>query len=176
MAASGRVPVFPLVCNGSLAARWASVRRNLIKAFGANSDAGAFHFIEYGNQEGRTTTFDGYDYIASYSDLIQAYGANEQAGAAHFINFGSAEGRTTTFDGLAYTAQYTDLMNAYGANNEAGAVHYITYGEREGRSDAGFNVAAYQQAHPDLIGKFATNDAFLTAYINTYHNTGEFLV
>ncbi|MET4261100.1 hypothetical protein ABIC09_006067 [Bradyrhizobium sp. S3.12.5] len=149
---------------------------DLIKAFGANSDAGAFHFIEYGNQEGRTTTFDGYDYIASYSDLIHAFGANEQAGAAHFINYGSAEGRTTTFDGLAYIAQYTDLMNAYGANNDAGAAHYITYGATEGRSRAGFNVAAYEQAHPDLVGKFATNDAFLTAYINTYHHTGEFLV
>ena len=58
-------------------------------------------------REGRTTTFDGLDYIASYSDLIGALGADERAGAAHFIDYGSREGRTTTFDGLAYIAQYT---------------------------------------------------------------------
>ena len=149
---------------------------DLIKAFGANSDAGAFHFIEHGSQEGRATTFDGLNYIASYGDLIHAFGANEQAGAAHFISNGSAEGRTTTFDGLAYIAQYTDLMKAIGANNDAGANHYITSGVNEGRNCAGFNVGAYEQAHPDLIGHFASNDAFLTAYINTYHNTGAFLV
>ncbi|WP_316399050.1 hypothetical protein [Bradyrhizobium sp. 33ap4] len=149
---------------------------DLIQAYGWNSDAGAFHFIERGYQEGRTTTFDGLNYIASYSDLIRGFGANEQAGAAHFIGYGHAEGRTTTFDGLAYLAQYTDLMNDFGANNDAGAYHYIVYGSNEGRSGAGFNVAAYEQAHPDLIGKFATSDAFLTAYINTYHDTGSFLV
>jgi hypothetical protein len=149
---------------------------DLIQAYGWNSDAGAFHFIERGYQEGRTTTFDGLNYIASYTDLIKDFGANEQAGAAHFIGHGFAEGRTTTFDGLAYIAQYTDLMKDFGADNDAGAYHYIVYGLNEGRSGAGFNVATYEQAHPDLIGKFATNDAFLTAYINTYHDTGSFLV
>ena len=147
---------------------------DLIKAFGANSDAGAFHFIESGAQEGRTTTFDGLDYIASYSDLIHAFGANEQAGAAHFINYGFAEGRTATFDGLAYIAQYTDLMKALGANNDAGATHYIDYGHTEGRSTS-FNVAAYEQAHADLIGVYATNDQFLTAYVNHYVATGQYL-
>jgi len=27
----------------------------------------------------------------------------------------------------------------------------------------------------DLIGKYASNDAFLTAYVNTYQATGKFL-
>ncbi|MEA2834747.1 MAG: hypothetical protein QOG66_2949 [Methylobacteriaceae bacterium] len=148
---------------------------DLIAAFGANNDAGAFHYIEYGRSEARTTTFDGLDYIASYHDLIGAFGANEQAGAAHFITYGSSEGRSTTaFDGLSYIAQYTDLMNAFGANNDAGASHYITNGFSEGRSTS-FDVAGYEAAHSDLQGRFATNDQFLTAYINTYVTTGHFL-
>jgi hypothetical protein len=53
---------------------------DLINALGANGDAGAYHYIERGASEGRTTTFDGLDYIASYGDLINALGANEQAG------------------------------------------------------------------------------------------------
>jgi hypothetical protein len=65
-------------------------------------------------------------------------------------------------------------MNAFGANNDAGATHYINNGFSEGRSTS-FNVAAYESAHPDLIGKYASNDAFLTAYINTYKATGKFL-
>jgi hypothetical protein len=148
---------------------------DLIKAFGANGDAGAYHYIEYGASEGRTTSFDGLDYIASYSDLIKAFGANEQAGAAHFIANGSAEGRTTTFDGLDYIAGYTDLMTAFGANNDAGASHFITNGLTEGRQAHAFDVGAYETAHPDLIGKYASNDVFLTAYINTYATTGKFL-
>ena len=147
---------------------------DLIAAFGVNSDAGAYHYIQYGSTEGRTTTFDGLDYIASYSDLIHAFGANEQAGAAHFISYGLHEGRTTRFDGLSYIAQYTDLMTAFGANNDAGASHYITNGMNEGRSTT-FDVAGYEAAHSDLQGRYATNDQFLTAYINTYVTTGHFL-
>jgi hypothetical protein len=147
---------------------------DLINAFGANNDAGALHFIENGAREGRTTTFDGLDYIATYGDLINAFGANEQAGAAHFIAYGAHEGRTTTFDGLSYIAQYTDLMNAFGADNDAGATHYITNGLHEGRSTS-FDVAGYEQAHPDLQGLYSSNDAFLTAYIDTYRTTGHFL-
>ena len=94
----------------------------------------AYHYIQHGVSEGRTTSFDGLDYIASYSDLIKAFGANEQAGASHFITNGYAEGRTTSFDGLDYIAGYTDLMTAFGANNDAGATHYIDYGFSEGRT------------------------------------------
>jgi hypothetical protein len=65
-------------------------------------------------------------------------------------------------------------MNAFGANNDEGAAHYITNGHSEGRSTT-FNVGAYESAHPDLIGKYASNDAFLTAYINAYKATGTFL-
>jgi hypothetical protein len=65
-------------------------------------------------------------------------------------------------------------MKAFGANNDAGAAHYIDFGLSEGGGTT-FNVAAYETAHPDLIGKFSSNDAFLTAYINTYKATGTFL-
>jgi hypothetical protein len=147
---------------------------DLIAAFGANGDAGAYHYIESGHNEGRAASFDGLDYIASYADLISVFGANEQAGAAHFITTGYREGRTTTFDGLDYIAQYADLMMAFGANSDAGASHYINSGFAEGRS-TGFNVAAYEQAHPDLLDRYSSNDAFLTAYIDTYRTTGQLL-
>jgi hypothetical protein len=65
-------------------------------------------------------------------------------------------------------------MKAFGASSDLGATHYIQNGFSEGRS-TGFNVAAYESAHPDLIGKFASNDAFLASYINTYQTTGTFL-
>jgi hypothetical protein len=105
---------------------------------------------------------------------MRAFGANEQAGAAHFITYGYNEGRTTTFDCLAYIAQYTDLMKAFGANSDLGATHYIAAGFSEGRS-AAFNVSAYESVYPDLAGKYASNDAFLTAFISTYNSTGKFL-
>ena len=65
-------------------------------------------------------------------------------------------------------------MKAFGANNDAGATHYIDSGLSEHRSTT-FNVGAYESAHPDLIGKFSSDDAFLTAYINTYQASGTFL-
>ena len=89
-------------------------------------DAGATHFINAGFHEGRTTTFNGLDYIASYGDLINGLGANGDAGAYHYIESGASEGRKTTFDGLDYIASYGDLINAFGANEQAGAAHFIT--------------------------------------------------
>jgi hypothetical protein len=65
-------------------------------------------------------------------------------------------------------------MAAFGANDDAGASHYINYGYNEGRSTS-FDVAGYEAAHPDLQGIYATNDQFLTAYINTYVTTGHLL-
>jgi hypothetical protein len=160
---------------------------DLIAAFGANSDAGTYHYIEFGHNEGRTTTFDGLDYIASYGDLIAAFGTNEQAGAAHFITYGVKEGRTTTFDGLSYIADYTDLMTAFGANNDAGAEHYITNGFNEPRSteftftdgsgtfSGAAAVSEYEKDFPITAGFGKNDDAFFTAYIDTYKSTGKFL-
>ena len=61
-----------------------------------------YHYIENGHNEGRTTTFDGLDYIADYTDLMKAFEANEQAGAAHYINNGLSEHRNTSFNVGAY--------------------------------------------------------------------------
>lgn len=65
-------------------------------------------------------------------------------------------------------------MKAFGADNDAGASHYIINGSHEGRTTT-FDVQGYQAAHTDLIGKYANDDAFLTAYINTYVTTGHVL-
>ena len=89
---------------------------DLINAFGANASAGAGHYIGYGRNEGRTTTFDGLEYIASYGDLIQALGANASAGAGHYINYGLSEGRHADFDAVQYLANYADLQNAFGSD------------------------------------------------------------
>ncbi len=148
--------------------------KDLISAFGANEQAGAAHFISNGLSEGRTTTFDGLDYIASYADLTKAFGLNADAGAIHFITNGFKEGRSVSFDGLSYIANYTDLMQVFGANNDAGAAHYIQNGINEHRNTA-FDVQGYEAAHPDLKGAYSSNDAFLTAYINTYVQTGHLL-
>ena len=99
---------------------------DLSAAFGPNEDAGAAHYIQAGQREGRVVTFDGLEYIASYADLRTAFGANGDAGSIHFITNGRAEGRVTTFDGLEYIASYADLANAFGANSDAGSAHYIT--------------------------------------------------
>ena len=132
------------------------------------NDQGAYHYIEYGASEGRTTTFDDLDYIASYGDLIKALRANEQVGAAHYFDYGYFEGRS------ANIANYTDLMSAFGANNGAGATHYTQSGEQAEHVTT-FSVAGYESARPDFIGKFGSNDQFLTAYIDTYKATGTFL-
>ena len=79
---------------------------DLSAAFGPNEDAGAAHYIQAGQREGRVVTFDGLEYIASYADLRTAFGANGDAGSIHFITNGRAEGRVTTFDGLEYIASY----------------------------------------------------------------------
>jgi hypothetical protein len=86
----------------------------------------------------------------------------------------TTKGGPTTFAGLAYIAQRTDLMKSFGPNDDAGATHYIQNGFSEGRSTS-FKVAAYESAHQNLIGKFASHDTFLTAYINPYDTTGKFL-
>lgn len=155
---------------------------DLIRAFGTPNvsqtmlqDAGASHEIANGLGEGRSTTFNALDYIASYADLSRALGSNADAGAMHFIQYGVSEGRTTTFDGLSYIASYNDLMGAFGANEQAGANHFITAGNAEGRSSS-FNTQAYLAAHADLQGAYATSDQFLAAYINTYVQTGHYLV
>ena len=94
-------------------------------------------------------TFNGLDYVASYSDLIKAFGPGassttvQDSGAAHYITYGDHEGRTTTFNGLDYVASYQDLIKAFGANSDAGAYHYIEHGENEGTAVTTFDGLDY---------------------------------
>ena len=77
------------------------------------SDAGSSHFITNGRAEGRVTTFDGLEYVASYADLANAFGANSDAGAAHYITAGAREGRDPdSFSAYHYLHNYADLEAA----------------------------------------------------------------
>jgi hypothetical protein len=101
------------------------------------------HFATQGLFEGRTTTFDGLQYIASYGDLINAFDNQvaasptpEDIGATHYIGNGFAEHRAADlFDAAQYLANYGDPQAAFGTNTEAATMQYITNGYFEGRTD-----------------------------------------
>lgn len=64
-------------------------------AFGANSDAGAMHFINHGWREDRANdTFDAQQYLENYSDLSAAVGSDLEASTVHYIPAGFFDGRT----------------------------------------------------------------------------------
>ena len=52
-----------------------------MNGYGANAEAGAGHYIAHGRFEGRSVSFDGLEYIASYGDLMGGYGADDDTGA-----------------------------------------------------------------------------------------------
>ena len=57
--------------------------------------AGAVHYQQYGQAEGRVPdSFDVRQYLANYADLRAAFGTDRDAAAAHFITYGYYEGRT----------------------------------------------------------------------------------
>ncbi len=136
---------------------------DLIKAFGANSNAGQNHWQLAGQYEGRKVTFNGLNYIASYGDLIKAFGANEQVGAKHFIQAGVNENRKVTFNGLNYIASYGDLIKAFGANEQSGATHFIQAGVNENRKVT-FNGLDYIASYGDLIKAFGANEQVGTTH------------
>ena len=127
---------------------------DLIAAFGANAEAAARHYIEFGRAEGRIPNFNGLAYIASHPDLIAAFGTNADAGTRHFIENGYAEGRSVTFDGYNYLAANRDVALAFGADPDAAARHYIQNGISEGRPAQGFDALRYIASNPDLIQAF----------------------
>jgi len=94
---------------------------------GANEQAGAEHFIDYGYKEGRTTTFDGLDYIANYADLMNAFGANNDAGATHYVDFGLSEGRSTSFNVGVYESAHPDLIGKFSSNDAFLTAYINTY-------------------------------------------------
>ena len=88
-------------------------------------------------------TFDGLQYVASYTDLANAFGANAESGAAHYIASGAGEGRDTdSFSAWHYLHNNADLLGAFGNNVEAATSHYITNGRFEGRTDAAVDAWA----------------------------------
>ena len=98
-----------------------------MKAFGDNEQAGASHFITYGSNEGRTTTFDGLAYIANYTDLMHAFGADNDAGAAHYIDYGHSEGRLTAFNVAGYEIAHPDLVGKFSSNDAFLTAYIDTY-------------------------------------------------
>jgi Ca2+-binding RTX toxin-like protein len=151
--------------------RYIASHADLIRAFGADTEAGARHFILYGFAEGRSTsTFNALEYLASNPDLARIYYDNADAGVRHYINYGAAEGRpTNSFDARAYLAANADLAAIFGNNEAAGLRHYLYYGAREGRPTEGFDGQAYLAANTDLLRIFG-NDA--NAGVQHYLNYG----
>lgn len=102
---------------------------------GYNPDKVTEHYIRHGYSEGRRTTFQADEYLASYGDLIQAFGYNLTAATQHYIVHGSKEGRSRDlFDAAAYLNKYADLRAAFGSDLDAAAKHFVEYGFSEGRS------------------------------------------
>lgn len=131
---------------------------DLVRAYGANEEAGWRHFAGSGFTEGRAVTFSGLSYIASYNDLRAAYGTDAEAGARHYLTSGQAEGRTVNFDGLRYIASHDDLIRILPKTIDAGALHFITSGANEGRGVT-FDPLRYLAANLDVARTYGADEA-----------------
>ena len=141
---------------------------DLSAAFGPNEDAGAAHYIQVGQREGRVVTFDGLEYIASYADLRTAFGANGDAGSSHFITNGRAEGRVTTFDGLEYIASYCRPRQCLRRQlRRRGRRTTSPQAPREGRDSDSFSAYHYLHNYADLEAAFGNNVEAATAHYIT---------
>jgi hypothetical protein len=68
---------------------------DLIESLGADEEAGAQHYLAYGQAEGREADdFDEEQYLENYPDLQAAYGDDDDAATVHYIEHGYFEGRT----------------------------------------------------------------------------------
>lgn len=129
---------------------------DLIRAFGANAEAGANHYENAGHTERRymADLFDPVEYLILNADVAQQCGYNsttaneptvQACGARHYINYGFREGRSwSDLTALSYIASYPDLIRAFGADADAGRKHYLDFGKREGRSIS-FNIVSHVQ-------------------------------
>ncbi len=107
---------------------------DLIQVFGYDLEAATSHYQDYGQAEGRSTTFDADDYLASHGDLIRTFGYDLAAATRHYVQFGASEGRgLDQFNEVAYLNAYSDLQAAFGQNYALATQHYINYGYGEGR-------------------------------------------
>lgn len=115
------------------------------------------------------SAFNGYEYLASYSDLIRAFGTNLQAGFDHLIDYGYSEGRALdAFANWDYLASYGDLIRAFGPNANAAAQHYVTYGFNESRAVDRFDGWEYLASYSDLIRAFGANESAAAQHYVTY--------
>jgi len=150
---SGGTTMIPSAVESFPVLAYISSYADLIAAFGANAEAGAAHYTNWGYAEGRGVTFDGLSYIASYGDLIGAFGTDSEAGASHYISYGRDEGRTVHFDAAQYLANYDDLKSAFGSDLQAATLHFIQYGYFEGRS-AQVLLIQGTAGNDNLVGTF----------------------
>jgi autotransporter passenger strand-loop-strand repeat protein len=133
-------------------------------------NAGTAHYVNHGYYEGRATSFDVLDYVASCSDLLTGFAGLgsmqtiDDTGAYHYIEHGYGEGRATSFDGLDYVASYGDLLTGFTALgsmqaiDDTGAYHYIEHGATEGRTTT-FDGLYYVASYSDLLTGFAGLDS-----------------
>lgn len=114
----------------------------LIDNIGVNWSIGSEHFLNYGQGEDRTVTFNYLQYLAVNLDLYATYGFHEVNVSEHYILFGRDEGRSTDgFDAVQYLRNYGDLRAAFGSDLSAATRHYVQYGNAAGRTDSLLSTA-----------------------------------
>jgi hypothetical protein len=142
---------------------------DLIQVFGADPVAGRWHWVHFGQAEGRDPfRFNPFLYGASNPDLIGAFGSYYTAYTDHYIRQGYAAGRpTSSFDYLGYSASNADLVVVFGTNANGLAQHYIDFGFKEGRSFSRVDGFLYGASNPDVAAAVGDDRAQLLGhYIN----------
>lgn len=123
--------------------------------YGDNEDALRNHFVQFGLQEGRVSTyiFDAKYYLNNHPDLKKEYGDNYTKAYNHFIKYGIKEGRRANriFDVKYYLNNNSDLKSAFGTNYADAIQHFIDHGIHEWRkTSSGFYVKTYRDKNEDL--------------------------
>ncbi|MEA3016609.1 MAG: hypothetical protein QOI38_1331 [Sphingomonadales bacterium] len=142
---------------------------DLIQAYGADPVAGRWHWVHFGQAEGRDPfRFNPFLYGASNPDLIPLFGSHYTAYTDHYIRQGFAAGRSTTsFDYLGYSASNPDLLVVFGTNANGLAQHYIDFGYNEGRSFNLVDAYLYGASNPDVAAAVGDDRSQLLGhYIN----------
>ena len=104
------------------------------------------------------TSFDTWNYLASYEDLINTYGTDTLKASQHYLEAGSKEGRSMDiFDEWAYLASNNDLIDVFGSDTNSATQHYVTSGYKEGRNKSTFNAYQYLENNADLALAFGSD-------------------
>lgn len=161
---------------------------DLAAVFGADTERGLWHFVNFGMKEGRVAceNFDPNYYKKNNPDLESAYGNDMGAYYNHFMNYGYTEGRkgcedykyiyrgvdySAVFDPFYYLQQNPDLAAYYGSNRMASLEHFVIFGMKEGRqAKEDFNVLSYRNQYGDLRNAFGDD---LGLYYTHYMKYGE---